>query len=293
VHGLGGLWQNWLLTIPAFMDGYRVVAPDLPGFGGSDLPGEPVSIHAYARVLDLLCDELGLVDPIVVGHSMGGFIGAELAIAFPTRVHRLVLVSAAGLSTENQRREPLLTLARMWSMAAAHSGSRTELIVRRRRLRRTFLAAVMRYPERLSAPLTWELVQGAGKPGFLPALAALLAYSYRDRLREIEIPVLIVWGRNDVLVPVQDAEEYERLIGPNARRVIFEDTGHVSMLERPTRFNRLLEDFLAGEAAPGERVEGVSPQPASTAPEGTAAPAPSAPDRSRSGPVSSAPRPSA
>jgi pimeloyl-ACP methyl ester carboxylesterase len=138
--------------------------------------------------------------------------------------------------------------------------SRAELVVRRRRLRRAFLAAVVRYPERLSPALTWEMVQGAGKPGFLPALAALLSYSFRDRLPEIEIPVLIVWGRNDLLVPVADSEAYERLIGPNARRVVFEDTGHVSMLERPSRFNRLLEEFLAGDDTPGESVEGVTPQ---------------------------------
>jgi pimeloyl-ACP methyl ester carboxylesterase len=261
LHGLGGLWQNWLLNIPAFTDRYRVIAPDLPGFGRSDLPGEPISIKGYARTIELLCDELGVRDVVVVGNSMGGFIGAELAISFPTRVHRLVLVSAAGLSTEYHRKEPLLTLARMWTLAAGHGISRAEAIVRRRRLRRAFLAAIVRYPEKLSPALTWELVQGAGKPGFLPALAALLSYSVRDRLPEIEIPVLIVWGRNDLLVPVADSADYERLIGPNARRVVFEDTGHVSMLERPTRFNRLLTEFLVGDEAPGEVVEGVTPQP--------------------------------
>jgi pimeloyl-ACP methyl ester carboxylesterase len=67
-----------------------------------------------------------------------------------------------------------------------------------------------------------------------------------------------VWGRNDLLVPVGDAERFERLIGPNARKVIFEDTGHVPMLERPSRFNALLASFLAGEREPELGVEGVS-----------------------------------
>ena len=74
----------------------------------------------------------------------------------------------------------------------------------------------------------------------MPALEALLDYSYRDRLAAIEIPVLIVWGRNDLLVPVGDAERYRRLIGDNARVEIFEDTGHAPMIERPSRFNALL-----------------------------------------------------
>src|SRR3954454_23105555 len=98
VHGLGGRWQNWLLNIPAFMGTHRVIAPDLPGFGGSEMPAEDISIKGFARVIDALCDLLEIESPVVVGNSMGGFIGAELALAFPTRVTRLVLVSAAGLS---------------------------------------------------------------------------------------------------------------------------------------------------------------------------------------------------
>jgi pimeloyl-ACP methyl ester carboxylesterase len=92
----------------------------------------------------------------------------------------------------------------------------------------------------------------------MPALEALLGYSFRDRLAEIDVPVLVVWGRNDMLVPSSDAREFVELIGDNARRVMFEDTGHVSMLERPSRFNELLAGFLAGERAPEADVEGVS-----------------------------------
>jgi pimeloyl-ACP methyl ester carboxylesterase len=258
IHGLGGNWQNWLLQIPAFMDRYRCVALDLPGFGASELPAEPISIRGYGRVVDALCDRLGLDRPVIVGNSMGGFVGAEVAIAFPTRVRALVLISAAGLSIEYLRREPLLTFARLWAASSARVLAGRDLIVRRPRLRRGALGLLLRYPERLSGPLTEELVQGAGKPGFLPALEALLSYSFRDRLVEIEIPVLIVWGRNDMLVPVADADGFQELIGANARKVIFEDTGHGAMIERPSRFNALLREFLRGNPAPEARVEGVS-----------------------------------
>src|SRR5215210_1407626 len=97
VHGLGGRWQNWLLNIPPFMESHRVVAPDLPGFGDSEMPAEEISIRAYAKVLDGLCEQLGIECPVLVGNSMGGFVGAEMALQFPTRVERLVLVAAAGL----------------------------------------------------------------------------------------------------------------------------------------------------------------------------------------------------
>jgi pimeloyl-ACP methyl ester carboxylesterase len=257
VHGLGGAWQNWLLNMPVFMGSHRVVAFDLPGFGESEMPAGEVSIQELARVVDEVCRRIGVESPVVVGNSMGGFVGAELAIAFPTRVSRLVLVSAAGLSTEYLRREPVLALARAWAGVTTRGAVRVDAVVRRHRLRRLFFQLVVRYPERLSAPLAYELAGGAGKPGFLPALTSLLTYSFRDRLAKIEAPVLIVWGRNDMLVPVGDAAEFERLIGPNARKVIFDDTGHLAMLERPSRFNELLAGFLAGEPAPERGVEGV------------------------------------
>jgi pimeloyl-ACP methyl ester carboxylesterase len=245
IHGLGGRWQNWLLNIPPFMDTHRVVALDLPGFGDSEMPVEPITMLGFGRVADALCETLGIDYPVVVGNSMGGLVGAEVTLAYPTRVSRLVLVSAAGLSVEHRRREPLLTGARLLAAQSTRIAAHREAVVRRARLRRVALQSVVRYPERLSASLTWELVQGSGRPGFVPALDALLGYSLRERLGAIEVPTLIVWGRDDRLVPVADAADYQHLIGDNARTVVFEDTGHVPMIERPTRFNALLQAELS------------------------------------------------
>ncbi len=258
LHGLGGIWQNWLLNIPAFIETHRCVAIDLPGFGQSDMPGDEISISGMAGAVDRVCDVLGIESPVVIGNSMGGFVGAELALSFPTRVAKLVLVSAAGLSTEYLAREPLLAGARIFMALTARAGLRGSPVVKRPRLRRLALGSIVRYPERLSVPLTTELVAGANAPGFLQAFDALIGYSFRERLPQIEVPVLIVWGRNDMLVPVADAEMFEHLIGDNAHSVIFEDTGHLAMVERPARFNELLAGFIAGERAPETGVEGVS-----------------------------------
>jgi pimeloyl-ACP methyl ester carboxylesterase len=259
IHGLGGVWQNWLLNIPAFMDTHRCLAVDLPGFGQSELPAGEISIPGFARAVDRVCEALDVECPVVIGNSMGGFTGAELAVALPTRVSKLVLVAAAGLSTEYLAREPLLAAARAFAALTARSSLlRGSPMVKRPRLRRLALQMIVRYPERLSVPLTTELVQGANAPGFIDAFDALMGYSFRDRLERIEVPVLIVWGRNDILVPVDDAEMYEHLIGDNAHSVIFEDTGHLPMLERPSRFNELLAGFIAGERAPEAGIEGVS-----------------------------------
>jgi pimeloyl-ACP methyl ester carboxylesterase len=258
LHGWSSNWQVFLLNIAAFMETHRCLALDLPGFGHSDMPSEPISIQGYAKTVDAMCDTLGVESVAVIAHSMGGFIGAELALSFSTRVERLVLISAAGLSTEQVARTPSIATARVLASAIQHATAFESAVVRRRRLRRLAMQWAIQYPERISIPLAQELVLSSGKPGFVPALKALLSYSYRERLARIEIPVLVVWGRNDLLVPVSDAFEYQELIGENARVEIFEDTGHVPMLERPTRFNDLARAFLAGDARPEAHIAGVT-----------------------------------
>jgi len=245
IHGLSGCWQNWLENMPHFAaHGHRVVAIDLPGAGESEMPVEKITIAGYGRTVDALMDVLGLDAACIVGNSMGGFIGAEVAIAHPQRVERLVLVSAAGLTIENQRNEPLLALLRMTEGIATRLAAQTDLPVRRKRVRRIALAAVFAHPSRLSTELVYEVTRGSAKPHFVPALDALTSYPIRARLPEIECPTLIVWGDRDRLVPVGDAHEFEQLIS-GSRKVIFEDTGHLAMVERPVAFNALLERFLA------------------------------------------------
>jgi pimeloyl-ACP methyl ester carboxylesterase len=255
VHGLSGSWQNWLEQLPVLAREHRVIAMDLPGFGYSPMPREEISIAGYARLLDGLLGELGIAAAAVVGNSMGGFIGAELAIAFPQRVERLVLVSAAGLSTHNDPRTvrampALVRLQRIIAAGAAWLASKSEEVVRRPRLREATMNLVVRHPSRLPPALAAEQLRGAGKPGFIPALEALIGYDVRDRLPEIACPTLIVWGDRDRLITVHDADVFEELI-PNSRKVIFEDTGHMAMLERPEAFNELLSGFLAEQPLSG------------------------------------------
>jgi pimeloyl-ACP methyl ester carboxylesterase len=250
IHGLSGSWQNWLEQLPVFARDHRVITFDLPGFGASEMPASKITISGYGRWVDALLQQLGVESAAVVGNSMGGFIGAELAIQYRTRVERLVLVSAAGLSIEYMRKERVLALLMAFqNQLAAYTGwvaSRSEALTRRPRARRAIFGIVAHRPDQLPAPLVAEQIRGSGKPGFVPALDALTSYPIRDRLGEISCPTLIVWGAEDKLIPVRDADEFERLI-PNARKVVWADTGHVAMLERPEAFNRLVAAFLAEE----------------------------------------------
>jgi pimeloyl-ACP methyl ester carboxylesterase len=244
VHGLAGCWQNWLENIPHFAPTRRVIAIDLPGFGESELPQEEISIPGYGRFVDAFLDEIGVECASIVGNSMGGFIAAEVALSHPSRIDKLALVAAAGLSTvPNAELALVKRLARTFHLGTARVIARRETMVRRRRLRRMLLYGVVRYPELLQPELVFEIASGGGKPGFLDAFRAVLDYDFSDRVAEIARPTLIVWGRNDRIVPVGGAYRYEQLI-PDSRRVVFEETGHVPMIERPALFNQLLADFL-------------------------------------------------
>jgi pimeloyl-ACP methyl ester carboxylesterase len=250
VHGLAGRWQNWLENIPHFAGRHRVVAIDLPGFGASAMPREAISIAGYARFLEGVCDVLSIDAAAVVGNSMGGHIASELAIRSPQRVERLMLVAAAGISAEQVQRHAVMTGGRVLAAVMTRAATRHAALARRPGTRRIALSFLVRHPERLSAPLAHELMEGAAKPGFLPALEAVLTHPISERLPQIACPTYVVWGEDDHVIPVRDATRFGELI-PDVRVEVWPDTGHVAMLERPARFNALLEAFLS--EPPGAR----------------------------------------
>lgn len=252
VHGLAGCWQNWLENLPAAACEHRAIALDLPGFGASQMPARPISIRGYAETVAAVCKTLGIESAAVVGNSMGGFVAAELAISQPTLVQRLVLVDAAGLSTEELQRRPLYTLARLARSSGFSSLARAPAITTRPGLRRLALSLLARHPDRFSADLSRAILSGAGKEGFPAALAFLSTHGIRGRLDQIRCPTLIVWGANDHLVPVADAFELQAAI-PDAQLVVFPDCGHVPMIEHPDRFNAIVRRFVSADSASGER----------------------------------------
>ena len=245
VHGLSGAWQNWLEQIPRLSRTHRVIAVDLPGFGASPMPPWPISIGAYGTFVRDFCERVGVSRCALVGNSMGGFIATEVAISDPGRVEKLVLVSAAGITWAKARREPAAVLARMGRAAGPYFLKFQLSGIRRPRIRQGAFGGIFFDPNGLRRELLWEnIVPALRSPGYYDAMTTLVGYDIRHRLEEIEVPTLIVWGRNDRVVPVPAALAYKRRIGDNAQVEIFDRCGHVPQIERPTRFNRVLEEFL-------------------------------------------------
>ena len=244
VHGLSGCWQNWLEQLPHFARRHRVVALDLPGFGDSPAPPWDVSIRTYGKLVLEFAEALEIGDCAVIGNSMGGFIAAETAIAQPGRFETIVLCSAAGISSVQMRKRPTAMVARMFAAAAPLVFRVQNQTFRRPKARARAFAGAVEQPEAIRPELLWELYTGGNRgTAFVDALTALAGYDILDRLEEVEVPTLLVWGRQDHIVPSDDALEYNRRIA-NSRLEVFDQCGHLPMVERPVRFNRLLEEFL-------------------------------------------------
>jgi pimeloyl-ACP methyl ester carboxylesterase len=247
VHGLGGSWRNWLENLPHFGRTHRAIALDLPGFGESPMPEWSIDVPAYGRLIAEFCDALGIERlAALVGNSLGGFVATEAVLGDQQRFEKLALIDAAGLSLVNASKRQVNAIWKTLRLAVPRLAVPRRTWFARPRGKRIAFGGVIHEPERLAPALLQEQMEpGLSSVGLADALASMVGYDTRERLRDIEVPTLIVWGRNDRLVPLRAAYAYQRRI-PHARLEILDRAGHIPMLERPREFNALLDAFLAG-----------------------------------------------
>lgn len=221
LHGLSGSSRWWRRNVPALAERFRVVVPDVIGFGRSRRRGKLPPIADIADLLAGWMDRLALPPVDLVGHSMGGQISVHLAARHPERVKRLVLVDAAGI--------PRPLTAR----------------------------ALLRFAAEVAPPRAWgdpyflPTIVGdaalAGPRTILRAIAHILRDDVRPLLSQVEAPTLVVWGGLDTIIPVEHARDFRQGI-PGARLAVLRDAAHNPMVDRPDDFNRLVTDFLRGES---------------------------------------------
>ena len=237
VHGLTASHAIWEPTIAAFAGQWHVIALDLPGHGESDKPDAPYTIDFFAGMVRSLARELGIREAVLAGSSLGGQVVLELAAWYPTFARALILAApAVGYSTAMRamgQALQMLTGPRVLRVSLAqffqqnfHDRTRIGHVTRRRILE-----------ERLTAP---------DFPAFARAVARSLGgvlTAAAQPLERVTQPALIVWGREDRLVPLKRSERLLRRM-PHARLQVLERCGHLPMLEQPSAFNRAVEGFL-------------------------------------------------
>jgi pimeloyl-ACP methyl ester carboxylesterase len=254
LHGIGGSALTWKRVMRGLAQQYTVVAPDLLGHGASERLRGDYSLGAHASTVRDLLVTLGHERVSVCGHSLGGGVAMVFAYQFPERCERLVLVDSGGLGPE----------VSPWLRAMSLPGS--EFIVplgtwpRLSRMAAAVGARLAHLGFRLSpvADEVWQAYHALGsadaRRAFLATLREVIdlhgqKVSAVDRLYlASQVPVMIVWGTEDRIIPVEHARAAHRRM-PGSRLEILKGVGHFPHAEDPEGFVHLMEDFMRSTKA--------------------------------------------
>jgi pimeloyl-ACP methyl ester carboxylesterase len=239
IHGFASSLETWDLVAPELGKTHRVVTLDLKGFGWSDRPEGDYSPAAEAHLVLALLDKLGVKRAAFVGHSWGSSVTLALSLAAPERVTRIALYDAWVYE------EQLPT-----TFLAARADGLGELIFSLFYDQRPDerMALAFHDKDALSEKLVEEVERALERPGTgAAALAAVRGQRFTDqqaRYKTIDKPVLLLWGREDVVTTLKFGERLSKDL-PHARLVVYPQCGHFPMLEARGASNAELVRFLA------------------------------------------------
>jgi pimeloyl-ACP methyl ester carboxylesterase len=237
LHGAGGPrgWRRWMATLA---ERFTIYAPTHPGFGGSDGAEWMEDIGDLARFYLWFLDSAGLERTHVLGHSLGGWTAAEMAVTVPRAIERMVLVAPAGLKPE---RGEILDIFYHTPADVSRMGVHDP-------------ATIPEWDELFGRPPTPEQAELAVRNREMAARLTWRPYMHNPRLAQFlpraVMPTLVVWGREDRIVPVVCGEQYCRLL-PNATLLVLGQCGHQPAIEQPDTFARVVGQFLSGEPTQG------------------------------------------
>jgi len=238
LHGYPFNRTMWREQIEALQSRYRVVAPDLRGLGESKAAGVIAPMEQMAADVAVLLDQLRLERVVVCGLSMGGYVAFDFFHSFPDRVSGLVLAGTrapADNDHERQARERQAARILGQGMRGIADETLPKLLARETLERRPEVADRVR-----------EMIEGTSPHAAAAAQLGMAARrDYSQDLPSINVPVLIVVGREDTIRPVSDAEFMHQHLR-DSRLEIIENASHISNLDQPEKFNRILREFLNG-----------------------------------------------
>ena len=241
LHGFGGSLHSFEPWAEGLAATHRVIRIDLPGAGltGADPSGD-YSDERGIELLAALLTQRGVARATVLGHSMGGRLAWRFAEAQPARVHKLVLVAPDGFASpgfEYGKAPDVGLLARAMTFALPRAVLRMSLAPAYAQPDVVMTdALVQRYHDLMRAP--------GVRPAILARLAQLNLLPPEPLLRRIVAPTLLIWGDQDQMIPIANAQDYLKAL-PNARLVVLPGVGHVPHEEAPAAGLAALQAFLA------------------------------------------------
>lgn len=244
-HGLAAAVFTWRENMSVLSRHHRVFAFDVLGHGDSDKPDVEYDPWDVADIMGRAAVQLGLADAAVIGNSAGGTLGMMLAIKFPNLVSRLVLVGSSGLGKEVPLYIRLLSLPLVGTVLQSHRLGGTKLM----------LESVFHDRTLASQDIVDEMHRTRSMPGAKEAVVRTLRrtvnlggvrddFVLADKLSELDIPVMLVWGAQDRMFPVSHAYRAAELT-PTARLEVLDQCGHWPHMEKASEFNSLALDFLS------------------------------------------------
>jgi pimeloyl-ACP methyl ester carboxylesterase len=263
VHGLGSSAAvEFYYNLEPLAAHHRVLAIDLPGFGRSDKPALDYTIELFVKaVSDLMASE-GVERAAVMGVSMGGRVALGLALESPQLVERLLLVDALGVGAPRRVLAYRILLTKGLGELTLRGTARALRQMNPATIRR-FWGWYLQRPGRVDTIWSDERIANHGtllsmpeyRAAYLSALRSIAGMrqlrggvGVEDRLSELRMPTLLIWGRHDHIFPASHAEAAKHKLA-NGRLAIFDDSGHTPQMEEPERFNRLVLDFLSEPAS--------------------------------------------
>ncbi len=230
LHGYTDSWFSYSRVLPLLAPKYHAVAITQRGHGDSDRPAT-YTPEDFAADVDAFMEALGMEQATVVGHSMGSFVAQTVAIRYPERVKKLVLVGSATVAGNEGvlgLRDAVQTLTDPVPYSFAYEFQASTVY---HPVPRDFLETAVGESLKLPAQVWKDVLDG------------LIATQNADRLHEIQAPTLVVWGEQDAIFPRSEQDALVAAI-PSATLSVHPATGHAPHWERPRDFTRELEKFV-------------------------------------------------
>jgi len=234
IHGLGASAERWEFVVPILRKHFRVVVPDLIGFGLSDKPLVDYTPEFFADFLGQFFEGIKINDPFLIGSSLGGHIAAEYCSRKSSAIGKLILVSPAGVMKTSTPALDAYIMAALYPSAEGAKNAFEEMAGSPREIDQHIIDGFVR---RMKMP--------NAKMAFMSTLLGLKnAEVITQKLQSIETPTLIVWGKKDPVIPIEYAEHFVSSIrGCRFFRMDF--CGHTPYVEDPNKFCHVVLDFLS------------------------------------------------